>query len=980
MLATRAGLGENQDNMASTEIIIRGANEHNLRGVNCTLPRDKLIVITGLSGSGKSSLAFDTIYAEGQRRYVESLSAYARQFLGQMQKPDVDHIEGLPPTIAIEQRQAGHNPRSTVATTTEIYDYLRLLYARVGVAHCPVCQREVGRQSAEQMVDTIMTWPQNSKLVLMAPLIRGRKGEHKDVFASIMREGFVRARVDGRMTEVGAKSSAGDKNIKHDIEVVIDRIALNAEARTRLNEGIETALKLGGGVCFVARQDGETLHDTIFSAKMYCPDHPEETMGELEPRLFSFNSPWGACQTCHGLGTNTEISEALVIPDTNKNLANNAIAAWSHGPETGWYRRSLERVGKRVGFDMQTPWAKLEPKHREFILKGEPGNDGRWHWHGGKFPGVMNDLQHRFENSESESVKNWIMRFMHENECPSCNGSRLNRFAAAVTVGGRSIREISAMNVFAARDWLEGLKLGKEGALIAKAVLREIRSRLGFMLDVGIGYLTLDRKSGTLSGGEAQRIRLATQVGSGLVGVAYVLDEPSIGLHQRDNDKLLNTLKHLRDIGNTVIVVEHDEDTIRAADYILDLGPGAGLEGGHVVFAGTADELDSARTLTGDYLSGRRQVELPGETRVLSKKKALTIRGARENNLKNLDVSIPLGGMVCITGVSGSGKSTLVTDILARALAKHHLGATAEPGKHTKIEGLDLVDKVIEIDQSPIGRTPRSNPATYTNVFGLVRDLFAKTVEAKQRGYQPGRFSFNVSGGRCEVCEGQGIKVIEMHFLPDISVVCEACNGTRYNRETLEVKYRGKSIAGVLDMPIAEAVTFFENHPQILKIVKTLADVGLGYVKLGQASTTLSGGEAQRVKLATELARPDTGHTLYILDEPTTGLHFHDVNRLIEVLQRLVGKGNTAVIIEHNLDVIKCADWLIDLGPEGGDAGGQLIAEGPPREVADNEKSYTGQYLKRYFAGRGKQPGKAVAAMKPKAKRTAKTTPLPARA
>ncbi|GIK52827.1 MAG: UvrABC system protein A [Planctomycetota bacterium] len=945
--------------MASTEIIIRGANEHNLKSVSVTLPRDKLVVVTGLSGSGKSSLAFDTIYAEGQRRYVESLSAYARQFLGQMQKPDVDHIEGLPPTIAIEQRQAGHNPRSTVATTTEIYDYLRLLFARVGVPHCPKCGREVGRQSAEQMVDTVMTWPEGSKLVLMAPLIRGRKGEHRDAFAAIMREGFVRARVDGRLTEVNAKSSAGDKNIKHDVEVVIDRIVLKPEVRSRLNEGVETALKLGNGICIVARQEGERLHDTVFSARMFCPDHPEEPMGELEPRLFSFNSPWGACQTCHGLGTNTEISIDLAVPDGRKTLAENAIAAWSHGPETGWYRRALERLGKRAGFAMNTPWNKLEPRVRELILKGEPGNDGRWHWHGGKFPGVLNDLQYRFEHSESESVKNWIMRFMHESECPACKGSRLNAFATAVTVGGKSVREVTAMNVFAARDWLENLKLSREGALIAKAVLREIRARLGFMLDVGIGYLTLDRKSGTLSGGEAQRIRLATQVGSGLVGVAYVLDEPSIGLHQRDNDKLLNTLKHLRDIGNTVVVVEHDEDTIRAADFVVDLGPGAGLEGGKVCFAGPPSELVSAPTLTGEYLSGRRRIDPPEQTRSLSKDKALVVRGARENNLKNLDVAIPLGGMVCVTGVSGSGKSTLVTDILARALAKHMHGAAAEPGKHKSIEGLDQIDKVIEIDQSPIGRTPRSNPATYTNVFGLIRDLFAKTNEARQRGYQPGRFSFNVSGGRCEACEGQGVKLIEMHFLPDIHVVCEACNGTRYNRETLEVKYRGKSIADVLDMPISSAAGFFENHAQIHKIVKTLLDVGLGYVKLGQASTTLSGGEAQRVKLAAELARPDTGHTFYILDEPTTGLHFHDVARLIEVLQRLVGKGNTALVIEHNLDVIKCADWIIDLGPEGGDEGGRLMAEGSPASVAQVEASYTGQYLKRYFAPGARKKSRA---------------------
>ncbi|MCC6575659.1 MAG: excinuclease ABC subunit UvrA [Planctomycetes bacterium] len=941
--------------MPSTEIIIRGAREHNLRDVSVTLPRDKLIVVTGLSGSGKSSLAFDTIYAEGQRRYVESLSAYARQFLGQMQKPDVEHIEGLPPTIAIEQRQASSNPRSTVATTTEIYDYLRLLFARVGVPHCPVCGREVARQSAQQMVDTVMTWPEGGKLLVMAPLIRGRKGEHKDVFAKIMREGFVRARIDGKLTEVNAKTTAGDKNIKHDVEVVVDRLVLKADIRARLNEAIETALRLGEGLTTISREDpsassGQAWRDSTFSARMFCPDHPEEPMGELEPRLFSFNSPWGACQTCHGLGTNTEISESLLIPDENRTLAGNAIAGWTHGPETGWYRRSMERFGKRVGFDMSTPWKNMEPKYREMILRGEPGSDGRWHWGGkGKFPGVIPDLVYRFAHSQSESVKTWILRFMHENECPACHGARLNPFASRVTVGGKSIRDISAMNIHAASAWQDALNLSKEQTIIAKAVLREIRARLGFMLDVGIGYLTLDRKSGTLSGGEAQRIRLATQVGSGLVGVAYVLDEPSIGLHQRDNSKLLNTLKHLRDIGNTVIVVEHDEETIREADYVLDLGPGAGVHGGRVTFAGPASDIEKADTLTGDYLSGRKSIPVPENTRPLSLKKAITVKGARENNLKNVTAAFPLGGIVCVTGVSGSGKSTLVTDILARALARKLMGASVEPGKHDSITGLETIDKVIEIDQSPIGRTPRSNPATYTNLFGPMRDLFAQTVEAKQRGYQPGRFSFNVPGGRCEACEGQGVKLIEMHFLPDIHVTCEECQGKRFNRETLEVKYRGKSISDVLDSTIEDAAAFFENHKKIHQILKLLLDVGLGYVKLGQASTTLSGGEAQRVKLATELARPDTGHTLYILDEPTTGLHFHDVARLITVLQRLVDKGNTAIIIEHNLDVIKCADWIVDLGPEGGDAGGRIIASGPPREIARIKDSATGEYLARYF-------------------------------
>ncbi|MCA8914743.1 MAG: excinuclease ABC subunit UvrA [Planctomycetes bacterium] len=960
--------------MALTHISVRGASEHNLKSIDVDLPRDALVVVTGLSGSGKSSLAFDTIYAEGQRRYVESLSAYARQFLGRMQKPAVESIEGLPPTIAIEQRQAGSNPRSTVATTTEIYDYLRLLFARAGTPHCPVCGREVTSQSAEQIVDTVMEWPQGTKLMVLAPVVRGRKGEHRDVFAKVMRDGFVRARVNGEVIEVGPKTQMEDKHKKHDIDVVIDRIVLETDSRSRLNEAVEVALNIADGLCVVTRQEGDpstgsgqAWSDQSFSAKMFCPDHPEAEMGELEPRLFSFNAPQGACKVCHGLGIHTELSLDSLVPNHDKSIDDGAIAGWNKPGEAGWYKRALRKHCKRMGINVHTPWRKLSASAQQTILNGEPGTDGRWGWRGRRgFPGVIPDMLKRFESSDSDSVKQWVMKFMHEKECPACGGSRLNSFASAVTVGGKRIHEISVMNVKDARGWINDMKLSREKKVIAREVVREISARLGFMVDVGIGYLTLDRKSGTLSGGEAQRIRLATQVGSGLVGVAYVLDEPSIGLHQRDNELLLGTLKQLRDIGNSVIVVEHDEDTIRAADYIVDLGPGAGAHGGHVGYAGDAKGLKKAKTLTAEYLSGRKGIPTPTETRELSRDRAIVVKGCAENNLKNIDVTIPLGGMVCVTGVSGSGKSTLVTDILARALAKLLHNALHEPGKHAEITGLQQIDKVIEIDQSPIGRTPRSNPATYTNLFGLIRDLFTKAPEAKMRGYKAGRFSFNVPGGRCEVCEGQGVKLIEMHFLPDIHVTCEACDGRRYNRETLEVKYRGKSIADVLEMTIEDAQAFFENHKKIHKIVKTLNDVGLGYVTLGQPSTTLSGGEAQRVKLATELARPDTGHTLYILDEPTTGLHFHDVARLVEVLQRLVGKGNTAIVIEHNLDVIKCADWLIDLGPEGGDAGGQIVAEGPPAEVAKVAGSYTGHFLQRYFPADKPRKGASTGSKKTK--------------
>ncbi|MEE9311421.1 MAG: excinuclease ABC subunit UvrA, partial [Planctomycetota bacterium] len=755
--------------MALTHISVRGAREHNLKGLDLELPRDALIVVTGLSGSGKSSLAFDTIYAEGQRRYVESLSAYARQFLGRLQKPDVESIEGLPPTIAIEQRQTGGNPRSTVATTTEIYDYLRLLYARIGTPHCPVCAREVSSLSAEQIVDHILTWKAETKLMVLAPVVRGRKGEHREVFQQVMRDGFVRARVDGEVIEVGPKTQCAAKHKKHTIDVVVDRIVIRDDVRSRLTEAVEVALGIADGLVTVFDVGDESDH--TFNSKMFCPDHPGAAMGELEPRLFSFNAPHGACQTCHGLGIHTELSLDLLVPNEELSIDEGAIAGWNRPGEAGWYRRSLKKLAKRLSFSTAKPWKTLRPETRDFILQGDPKSDGTWGWRGKKpWPGVVRDMESRFKNSDSDSVKQWVMKFMHEKVCPDCKGTRLNPFSSSVTVCKRKIHEISHMNVKEAREWITTVKLGKEKAIIAKEVVREISSRLGFMVDVGIGYLTLDRKSGTLSGGEAQRIRLATQVGSGLVGVAYVLDEPSIGLHQRDNDLLLTTLKHLRDIGNTVIVVEHDEDTIRAADYILDLGPGAGAHGGEIVYAGDAKGLKKAKTLTADYLYGRKEIPMPKKTRELNSKNAIKIRGCTENNLKKLNVDIPLGGMVCVTGVSGSGKSTLVTDILAKALARELHGSLKDPGKHKSITGLDQIDKVIEIDQSPIGRTPRSNPATYTNIFGLIRELFTKTNEAKMRGYKPGRFSFNVKGGRCEVCEGQGIKTIEMHFLPDIHV------------------------------------------------------------------------------------------------------------------------------------------------------------------------------------------------------------------
>jgi len=943
--------------MALTHISIRGAREHNLKGVDIDLPRDKLIVVTGLSGSGKSSLAFDTIYAEGQRRYVESLSAYARQFLGQMEKPNVESIEGLPPTIAIEQRQAGHNPRSTVATTTEIYDHLRLLFARVGRAHCPVCARPVRAQSAQAMVDTVLAWPEGTRVMVMAPVVRGKKGEHKDLIARLMRDGFARARVNGEIHQI-QELPALDKNKKHDIDVVVDRLVVgpDAENRSRLNDSVETSLKESGGLVTFSRERDGKWEDLALSEHAFCPDHPEADMAELEPRTFSFNSPYGACQTCHGLGTEMDFDLRLVIQDDSLTLSQGAITPWAKafGPWRKWYRRKLAKACSTLGIDMHTPWRSMAQADRDVLLRGTAKFPrGR-----ALFEGVLPDMMKSFESSESDTVKARIMHYMSERACSACNGGRLRPFALAVRIGTKNINEVATLNIGAAREWVRGLNatLTPEEIKIGEAVVREIGARLGFMCDVGISYLTLDRKSGSLSGGEAQRIKLATQVGSGLVGVCYVLDEPSIGLHQRDNGMLIRTLCHLRDIGNTVIVVEHDEDTIRSADWLVDLGPLAGDQGGRVVYAGDAAKAVDAKTLTGDYLSGRKVITIPDTRRDVTAKHAIKVTAARENNLKKISTAFPLGGLVCVTGVSGSGKSTLVSDILAPALANRLQGASRKVGLCDRVDGIDQLDKTIEIDQSPIGRTPRSNTATYTGIFGEIRDLFVQTREAKLRGYQPGRFSFNVKGGRCEACEGQGIKLIEMHFLPDVHVTCEECGGKRYNRETLEVKYNGKSISDVLEMRVTEGLAFFDKHKRLKRTLQTLSDVGLDYIKLGQPATTLSGGEAQRIKLAGELGRPDTGHTYYILDEPTTGLHFADVAKLLEVLQRLVDKGNTVLVIEHNLDVIKCADWLIDLGPEGGDGGGRIVAEGPPEVVAHTKGSFTGEYLRRYFPKSGLRP------------------------
>jgi excinuclease ABC subunit A len=929
----------------SKMISVRGAREHNLKNVDVDLPRDKFVVVTGLSGSGKSSLAFDTIYAEGQRRYVESLSAYARQFLEQSQKPDVESIEGLPPTISIEQRHGTGTPRSTVATSTEIYDYLRLLYARVGHPQCYKCDRPITQQTPEQIIQDLFDRPDGSKFSLLAPLIRGKKGHHKDVFERIRREGYVRVRVDGQTSELKDVLTL-DKNKKHEIEAVVDRIVLDrAAGRRRLADSVETALKLGDGLLIAADEKGDKLYSTLYA----CP-FCGISFGELQPRLFSFNSPYGACASCDGLGTRLELDEDLIVPDKTLALKDGAVEPWRKLGKrmTIRYNRRLREFGDLFDVRLGVPFEKIDPEARRVLLHGtgsaEEKRGGAW------FEGVIPSLMHRFRNTESEFIKHRIMGYMTELPCGSCEGRRLKPEALSVRVGGKSIHEVASMPIADAEAFFEKLSLSREEQTIARLVLKEIRGRLQFLRDVGLGYLTLDRKSSTLSGGEHQRIRLASQVGSGLVGVCYVLDEPTIGLHERDNRRLLETLLRLRDLGNTVIVVEHDEDTIRAADHVVDVGPGAGRHGGEIIVQGSVEQLCAEpRSPTGRFLSGREEISLPAERRKADPALAVEVRGARENNLKDIDVRFPLGCFVAVTGVSGSGKSTLVDDILHRALARTLMGAKEKPGGHDKVLGAGHLDKVIEIDQSPIGRTPRSNPVTYTGAFDEIRRLFALSKEAKARGYEPGRFSFNVKGGRCEACEGQGTKIIEMHFLPDVYVTCEECKGRRYNAETLDVKFKGKTISEVLEAPIEEAVQFFANFPKIQRVLQTLEDVGLGYMATGQASTTLSGGEAQRIKLATELAKTSTGRTLYILDEPTTGLHFADIKKLLSVLNRLVDMGNTVLVIEHNMHVIKTADWLIDLGPEGGGAGGRVIAAGTPEQVVECAASHTGRFLKPYL-------------------------------
>jgi len=922
--------------MVKDSITIKGAKEHNLRNIDLEIPRDKLVVITGLSGSGKSSLAFDTIYAEGQRRYVESLSSYARQFLEQLQKPDVEYIEGLSPAISIEQRTAGSNPRSTVGTQTEIYDYLRLLFASVGTPHCPKCKKPITRQSSQEIVNQVTRLPQDSKIIILAPVMKGRKGEHKDILQKAKKDGFVRVRIDGVVHEL-EKPVALDKNRAHDIEIVVDRLILKSDdIRKRLTDSVETALEIGKGLIIVSA-DKDTLYSELYAC-IGCGI----SLGEIAPRIFSFNSPYGACPVCDGLGNKMEIDPELVISDKSKPVIS-AVDAWRRGGKGLYlyYRRLLRSVAREYGFDVETPFKDLPKDIKKLVLYGEA--EKKW----GSFEGVVPNLERRFRETESEFIKTEINRYMSVQPCPECNGMRLKKESLAVTIDGRNIAEVSSLSIKAMKEFLSGLELTKTQETIAHQVLKEIKARLQFMINVGLDYLTLDRRSFTLSGGEAQRIRLATQIGSGLVGVVYILDEPSIGLHQKDNSKLLDTLITLKDLGNTLIVVEHDEATIRKADHIIDLGPGAGEDGGRVLVSGTIkDVLDSRESLTGKYLRGELRIKIPQMRKPYAKQKKLKIIGAREHNLKDIDVEIPLGLFVCVTGVSGSGKSTLVDEILFKALAKKLYRSKEQPGSHERIEGAEFIDKVIVIDQSPIGRTPRSNPATYTGAFAPIRDIFAKLPDAKVRGYKPGRFSFNVKGGRCETCMGDGIKRIEMHFLPDIYVQCEVCKGRRFNEQTLDVKYKGVSIADVLEMSVEDALALFTNIPSVRNKLKTLNEVGLGYIKLGQSATTLSGGEAQRIKLATELAKTSTGRTFYILDEPTTGLHFADIDKLLEVLHALVDQGNTVLVIEHNLDVVKTADYIIDLGPDGGDDGGEVVANGTPEEIVRNKKSYTGQYLK----------------------------------
>lgn len=939
------------------KIMVQGAREHNLKDVDLEFPRNRMVVFTGLSGSGKSSMAFDTLFAEGQRRYVESLSAYARQFLGQMDKPDVDFIEGLSPAVSIDQKTTNRNPRSTVGTITEIYDYLRLLFARTGIPHCPVCGEPVQAQTPQQMVDALLAYPERTRFQILAPVVRGRKGEFTDLLELLRGDGYARAIIDGEMRQLSDDITL-TKQKKHTISVVIDRLVIRDGIRQRLTDSVETALRLAHGVMvaeFVDLPQDDPKRQVPFSEHMACPNGHTLDLDEIEPRTFSFNAPYGACPECTGLGFSLEIDPELVVPDPDKTLNEGAIEPWMMTKSSGdYYRHLLEGLADQMGFSLDTPWKDLPEEVRQSILYGRDfkvevsyrNRWGRMREYTTGFEGVIRSLMRRHEETDSEQRKQYYESYMREVPCSACHGKRLRPEVLAITVDGESIADVCDMAAERSLEWINNLSLTGAAAKIAGEVVKEIRARLGFLNDVGLNYLTLSRAAKTLSGGEAQRIRLATQIGSGLVGVMYVLDEPSIGLHQRDNARLISTLHHLRDLGNTLVVVEHDEDTITSADWVVDIGPKAGEQGGEVVYSGPAEHLvDAPRSITGDYIAGRRSIEVPKTRRKIDRSRMLKVVGARENNLKNIDVGFPLGVMTCVTGVSGSGKSTLVNQILYPVLADKLNGARIVPGKHTRVEGVDQCDKVIHVDQNPIGRTPRSNPATYTGVWDKIRALFAKTPEAQVRGYGPGRFSFNVKGGRCEACHGDGTLKIEMNFLPDVYVECEECHGKRYNRETLEVKYNGKTVSDILDMPISEAAKFFKAYPSISRYLDTLVDVGLGYIRLGQPATTLSGGESQRVKLATELQRRSTGKTVYILDEPTTGLHFEDVNKLLLVLQGLVDKGNTVIIIEHNLDVVKSCDWIIDLGPEGGDGGGTIVAEGTPEHLVTCERSWTGRFL-----------------------------------